>query len=69
MNRTPVALVALVALAGCQTTDLGRVNAEQVAPLICHEWDAIQYSRTDTAETIRQIVGNNAARQSFCGGE
>ncbi len=32
---------------------------------VCRAWLAITYSRQDTAETQRQIRGNNAARAGY----
>lgn len=41
-------------------------EAEHVGPpSVCSEWRVITYSRNDTPETTRQVIGNNAARHGY----
>lgn len=48
-------------LAGCQTTGSG------TSSVTCETIQFVYLSRKDTTETIRQVVGNNAAWVAACG--
>ncbi len=51
-------------VAGCQTATPTTATTNAV----CSAWQPITYSASkDTPETVRQVVGNNAAREAFCG--
>lgn len=49
------------ALGGCQTTGSGSPS------VTCETIKFVYLSRKDTAETIRQVVGNNGALVAICG--
>ena len=53
-------------ITGC-TTALISTAAIDVR-VICKAFPPIKYSRRDTDETQRQIVGYNAARDALCAG-
>lgn len=66
--------IAISSLAACATTiPIFATDREAEAaaesgtgpPAACRAWRAITYSRHDTAETQRQIRGNNAARAGY----
>lgn len=50
---------------GCTTMTPTSVIEPSVA---CEAFPPITYSRKDTGETQRQIIGFNAARNAFCRG-
>lgn len=54
-------LALLLAPASCQT--MTPISGTEVS---CLSFEPIQYSRTDTEETRRQIVAHNAAWDSLC---
>lgn len=54
-------LSASLMMAGCQTTGSGTSN------VTCETIKFVYLSRKDTAETIRQVVGNNGALVAICG--
>lgn len=62
--------LSLMLTAGCQTTRTQTSETSQIASLtvadFCKAFPNISYSRTDTQETRRQIVGFNAARDALC---
>jgi hypothetical protein len=49
------------ATSGCQTT------GGSTKSVTCETIKHVYLSRKDTAETIRQVVGNNGALASLCG--
>ena len=57
---------SLISVTGCQTmkTPTSVTDADHVA---CTAFQPITYSRDDTRETRRQIVGHNAAYAALCG--
>lgn len=50
---------------GCTTTTQTSVTDVQA---VCEAFPAITYSRKDTGETQRQVIGFNAARNEICRG-
>ena len=58
-------LTSLTSVTGCQTmkTPISGTDEPTVA---CAAFAAISYSRDDTKETRRQIVGHNAAYDALC---
>lgn len=66
--RLAAMLLALtISVVGCQTTKtpISATSFVEVAT-ICEAFPNITYSRQDTPETRRQIVGFNAARDALC---
>lgn len=35
-------------------------------PKVCNSWETIRASRKDTPETLKQVLGNNVARDAWC---
>lgn len=54
------AVAAVTILTGCASAPLGTDAA-------CTVFEPICASRSDTEETIRQILGHNAALEAMCG--
>lgn len=72
--RLALMLFATSMLMGCpsmtRTAGIDSETAETAgdrSPRVCEVWETITYSRQDTPETQRQIVGGNAARATWCG--
>ena len=58
------ALLLLVTLSGCLKA---AENLEtSLSPRVCDSWETIRPSRKDTPETLKQIAGNNVARDAWC---
>lgn len=55
-------LSAILTSTACVSIPTSATEATADPLAVCKEWRAITYSRNDTPETQRQIVGNNAAR-------
>ena len=63
---------ALISLAGCVTS--GCADWKQItgtAAQVCNTWKPILPSRSDklTEGTARQVAGNNAANEAWCGAQ
>jgi len=59
----------LMILAACQTMQTPTLETEDAPKSInkaCLIFEQISYSRTDTEETRREIVGHNAAHNCYC---
>lgn len=55
---------------GCATTTLisGTDNPDLISKtLLCQQLMPIRYSRNDTVETQRQVIGDNAEEAALCG--
>lgn len=37
-----------------------------MSPKVCQSWDKIKASRKDTGDTLKQVAGNNVARDAWC---
>jgi hypothetical protein len=66
----PAAALSVISmLAACQaTTRTSEIEAAAEAggaPAVCRVWLPIRYSRSDTPETQRQVIGENAARIGY----
>ena len=60
-------LVALIATTSCASTKPTIPITETVNP-VCVVWKTISYSaKSDSTETVRQIISDNAARDQVCG--
>lgn len=73
MSRKLALLAVLPLIAACKTTTpiaatdtflSGRVQTSN--PESCLAYEPIRYSRSDTAETRRQIIEHNAAFDALC---
>lgn len=63
-KRLPTLVIAGilgVTLGGCQSTGLGTSN------VTCETIRVVKLSHKDTADTIKQVVPNNAALTAICG--
>ena len=58
------ALLLLPMLSGCSTSDAS--SETSLSPKVCKSWETIRPSRKDTAETLKQVAGNNVARDAWC---
>jgi hypothetical protein len=60
--------VSVAICCGSQTACASQPNGPVTSPAACSVWKPIIYSRLqDTADTIRQVLTNNAAQEAFCG--
>lgn len=55
-------LIYITTVAGCVTTMASNENRP-----VCAAWSSITWSDQDTDQTIKEVKGNNAARNSYCG--
>jgi len=60
----PVALLLLTTLSACSKSE---ANSEtSLSPKVCESWERIRPSRKDTPDTLKQVIGNNVARDAWC---
>ena len=55
-----LAAVLPILCAGCATTGSGGTS-------VCSSWLSITWSKSDTAQTVDGVKGNNARRKAWCG--
>jgi len=61
--------VSLMSLTGCLTTATPTSETDLISKrVICQLLPERSYSRNDTIETRRHIIGDNAAKRELCGG-
>ncbi len=65
--RTMVFAATISLLAGCATT--APTEGGQTAPSLCQTFQPIRWSEQDTRDTVRQVIGHNAAGKAVCGWE
>lgn len=58
------ALLATLTLCACSKSEANYETS--LSPKVCRSWEAIRPSRKDTADTLRQVAGNNVARDAWC---
>ncbi len=59
-----ISLLVTFAIGGCAATSAESETAATYLA-VCGQWRAISYSRNDSPQTVRQIVGSNAARTGY----
>lgn len=60
---------ASMSLTGCLTTATPTSETDLISKrVVCQLFPERSYSRNDTIETRRHIVGDNAAKRELCGG-
>lgn len=61
--------VSSMSLTGCLTTATPISETDLISKrVVCQLFPERTYSRNDTTETRRHIIGDNAAKRSLCGG-
>lgn len=58
--------VLVFSLVGCAFNTGSDQSSDAARNEMCTLFTNITYSRKDTKETIKQVVGYNAARDSYC---
>ena len=65
LKLKPIGVLLLpVMLCACSTSDAS--SETSLSPKVCKSWETIRPSRKDTADTLRQVAGNNVARDAWC---
>lgn len=59
-----VALLLIPTLSACSKSEANYETS--LSPKVCQSWEKIRASRKDTGDTLKQVAGNNVARDAWC---